>query len=340
MKKPIALFLAAGLTITQFTNCGKSGGPDDGGGSTSIDIIVKDADSWSSVNTSLSNVGGATVKLYDSQQAVTTDKPVYTATADDAGHVVIPVEYKSQYFIKASKGNLSNIYEGYVIFGVFINATEVAAAGIQPTPAIGWPKVADINGDGSITEADKTTADVIVPLKDNRLKKTIYVAKPVAGQKMVTLSNPEYPVTKASLQHPDQCFGSIVSDFTCPEKFYDTAKGLLFVDDSKVLRYINGVLLVKGVGNVFDITGKINAGIATVEGKTLTYTNIVLKNGVVTGKVAAIIEPGSCSDEPDYKLSYVYDLTIALGYTSLNNVIHAAAGSPFTEGTNRTSVAQ
>ncbi|MEO6498646.1 MAG: hypothetical protein ABIN95_06525 [Mucilaginibacter sp.] len=302
-------------------------------GQTIIEITVKDADSWTSENSGLTNVSGATVRLFNSLAAVKTNHADGTGTTDSKGVVLVKVSGAGDYYFTVSKGDATNIYSGYLINKVYINNSELAGAEInQPTPAVGWPKVTDLNGDGTISANDEQNADMVTATANKTVKRVLYVAKPIAP-KIIEVSNPIYPETKPSMQLPGQCYGTLVMDFTCPEKFWSNAdQTLLFIDIEKTMYKTNGVVILTGTGDGYSLTGKLNAGTATPEGKTLTFSNIVARNGVITGKVSALIEPGSCSSEVNYLDTYVFDLKAALCFTTFNNVIHATAGESYIKG--------
>ncbi len=139
---------------------------------TTVEITVKDGNSWSASNTSLSVSSGATINLYATRADLTNNKPKYTATTDQTGVAKISVDFQSQYLLSVQKGNAKNIINGLVIEGIFQTQAEIQSSPRQtPTPTIGSPKFLDINRDGIINGADKVIAEVIEPKQNQNVAK-------------------------------------------------------------------------------------------------------------------------------------------------------------------------
>jgi hypothetical protein len=175
MKKTFTKLFAACAVLTFIGACKKDAKTTTTTDTTSITVTVKDVSSWSSTNTALTSVSGATVNLYDSQAAVTANTPLYTKTTDQTGSINIPVSFKSQYFITVKSGAESNIYTGYLIMGVFQTSADLQNGVIQSGSVIGGPRFEDVNGDGVINAGDKVTADVITPKQNATVQYTSYI---------------------------------------------------------------------------------------------------------------------------------------------------------------------
>lgn len=109
MKKSFVIVFVI-FTLTQSFTCGKK--EDAPTPTTTVEILVKDGNSWSTSNTVLSAAGGTTVYLYATEADVTGNTPKYTATTDQNGIAKISVDFQSQYFLKAQKGDAKNMITG------------------------------------------------------------------------------------------------------------------------------------------------------------------------------------------------------------------------------------
>ena len=176
--KKLFIILSGIAIITQSFSCGKK----DVTPPTTVEITVKDGNSWSSADTVLAVVDGATIKLYETQADIMNNNaPKYTATTGQSGMASIPVEFKSQYFFTVQKGNAKNILNGLLIIGIFQTQAEIQSGPYQiPTPTIGSPKFADLNGDDVIrTPGDNVYGDHIDLMQNQTVVKTsiIYQSK-------------------------------------------------------------------------------------------------------------------------------------------------------------------
>lgn len=119
----------------------------------------------------------ATVYLYDSADALSSNTPKYTGTTDQNGKVTITVAYTSQYLVVAQKGVEKNYFSGLIPIGIFTSATEIADSPIQtPAAVVGDVKFLDTNGDGMISSQDDVTAPAIsiTAKTSNAFATTIY----------------------------------------------------------------------------------------------------------------------------------------------------------------------
>lgn len=169
MKKLLLIHLLAFLILVPFSSCIKNPPP-----FAIVKITVVDGNSWTSSNTTMNLVSGATVKLYNTQtEIINNAAPAYTATTDQAGNAVIPVAYKSIYFFTVEKGNAKNVINGFLIIGIFQTQAEIQSSAFQiPFPTIGSPKFNDTNGDGKIDASDKIYADYIDLIQGQIVSKT------------------------------------------------------------------------------------------------------------------------------------------------------------------------
>ena len=143
---------------------------------TTVEIMVRDGNSWSSSDTSLSVSTGATINLYATEDDVINNNPAYTKTTDETGIVKIPINFLSQYFLTVRKGNAGNIINGFLVIGIFQSQDDIARSPTQTPPgAIGEAKFADINNDAIIEQTDKVIADVIVPAENGTITKTVII---------------------------------------------------------------------------------------------------------------------------------------------------------------------
>jgi hypothetical protein len=172
MKKSLLLF---SLSILMLTSCRKDQGDDS---NTSIEVIVKDGNSWSTNNTSLNPAGGATVSLYATEADMINNTPTYTRVTGAAGGVQFPVPENSKYYLKVAKANAFNVYNGYLVTGIFNNQDDIRGSAIQTPPAtVGSPRFQDINADGQITVLDKVNADMVTAVNGTNITKAVIIFK-------------------------------------------------------------------------------------------------------------------------------------------------------------------
>jgi hypothetical protein len=142
---------------------------------TTVDVMVTDGASWTAAS-------GATVYLYDSSNAVTSNLPKYTQTTDSKGDVKFTVVYSGQYYVVAQKvvaqkGNAKNYYNGLIPVGIFQSQTEIRNSPAQNPPAVvGGIKFRDTNGDGVVNASDNTPppAVALTANTNNTFTTTIY----------------------------------------------------------------------------------------------------------------------------------------------------------------------
>ncbi|WP_256010348.1 hypothetical protein [Desertivirga xinjiangensis] len=172
--KTLFTILVGVAALTQLSSCNKKDDPESP--ATTLEITVKDGNSWSPSNTALSNSSGVTINLYATQTDVTNKTPQYTATTNQAGVASIPVEFKNQYLLTAQKGNAKNTINGLLIIGIFQTQTEINSAPFQtPVPSVGSPKFLDTNQDGRIDAGDRVIADIVNPILNQNVAKTIII---------------------------------------------------------------------------------------------------------------------------------------------------------------------
>ncbi len=141
MKKFTSLFFA--LLLVAGLSCKKSQ-------TTATTLTITITDGSNSIG-----AAAATVYLYDSAAAVTSNTPKYTVTADQNGIATITITFSSQYFVIAQKAGQKNYYNGLIPVGTFKSTTDVQDSPAQTPPGIvGGVKFQDTNGDGAITTAD------------------------------------------------------------------------------------------------------------------------------------------------------------------------------------------
>jgi hypothetical protein len=163
MNKPVAIILSI-LLMAGFS-CKKSQTA-----TTTLNVTVTDGSTGSPA-------AGASVFLFDSSTAVTSNMPKYSATTDQNGKVSITIAFLSQYFVIAQKAGEKNYYSGLIPVGIFKTQTDIQDSPAQTPPGvIGGVKFQDTNGDGAITVADDAPAPSasIVANTANSFSATIY----------------------------------------------------------------------------------------------------------------------------------------------------------------------
>ena len=124
----------------------------------SMEFTIKDGTSWAMGNPTLTDVEGATANLFASQSAFDSGTPDFNATSDASGKVVFNDLENGNYFLLVSKDDLSNLINNFLVEGVFQTQEEIDGAAVHPgTPQPGDFRLADVNGDGLITDDDKTS---------------------------------------------------------------------------------------------------------------------------------------------------------------------------------------
>jgi hypothetical protein len=165
MKKIQLLFIAIAVL-----SCKKTETAAPPAAATTVEVTVTDGRTGTAAS-------GATVLLYDSADAVTSNTSKYTATTDQTGAVKIPVAYIAQYFVIAQKGSEKNYYNGLIPTGIFKTQADIQNSAIQtPAAVIGGVNFQDTNGDGRITAADDVSPpDIKVTANaNNAISTSIY----------------------------------------------------------------------------------------------------------------------------------------------------------------------
>ena len=143
---------------------------------TIIEITVKDANSWSTSNTSFSLSTGATIFLYATQADITINTPKYTSIIDQSGLVKIPVVFQVGYFLIVKKGKASNLYNGYLIKGIFQSQASIQSSAFQnPAGTVGGLQFEDVNGDGIINTSDKVTGSYVTAIENQQVSVTALI---------------------------------------------------------------------------------------------------------------------------------------------------------------------
>jgi hypothetical protein len=142
-------------------------------------MTIRDGTTWTTQNTTLSVVPNAIIKLYASESSFINNLPDFTTTSDLNGIAkLFGLTIWQPYYLVVTKGDLSNIKDGYVIAGVFMNQAEVDASPAQPGGKIvGGLKYLDANADAVINSYDQVWHDVIYLMDDQTIAKTVVIAK-------------------------------------------------------------------------------------------------------------------------------------------------------------------
>ncbi|MGQ1946690.1 hypothetical protein ACT3CD_06265 [Geofilum sp. OHC36d9] len=148
----------------------------------SVELIIYNANSWQPNSSALSVVSQAEVKLFKNTGSanVTKGKETYKEISDENGIVNFYDIEPGNYFLIATKEDLSNLKNGLLINGVFMNAQDTVHTMDKPyqdNPEIGGLKYEDMNGDGVISELDVTEGDYIEVKRSEMLKRIIYMGK-------------------------------------------------------------------------------------------------------------------------------------------------------------------
>ena len=199
MKKSIYLVL---VCLLSFVSCGKTNEPV-ANVKNEIRVNVYSTATWSVETNKLDTVVGATVNLIS-------DSTTVSAVTDNNGFATFSGVREKEYYIVASKGDLSNLTNkttlnnkivGNLIIGVYSSQAEIANSAANSNAVVGGSKLADVNGDGIINDNDKVqgnylkfeyqfkdiNADGVIDVKDllngslvqidNQVSKTIFIGK-------------------------------------------------------------------------------------------------------------------------------------------------------------------
>ncbi len=142
-------------------------------------LTIRDATTWTVGSTTLSVVPNAIVKLYASESSFINNLPDFTTTSDLNGIVNLSgLIIQHLYFLIVTKGDLSNIKDGYAIAGVFMDQADIDAYPAQPGGKIvGGLKYLDANGDAVINSYDQVWHDSIYLWDDQTIAKTVVIGK-------------------------------------------------------------------------------------------------------------------------------------------------------------------
>lgn len=136
-------------------------------------ITVLDGNTCTIPNPTLSVAVGATVNIYSTPADITNNNPRYTRTTNASGiatFVVIDSAINNPFLLTVQKGSQKNIYNGYLLAGIFQSQSDIDSSPIQtPAGVVCGPKYADIDGDGRIDLNDQINWDGV------ELTKTVYI---------------------------------------------------------------------------------------------------------------------------------------------------------------------
>ena len=138
-----------------FVSCDKTDEP-----TIKNEIIVKvyNTSTWESSTNTMDPVAGATVYLLSDSETV-------SALTNDKGIATFNGVKENEYYLVASKGDLSNLIDkstidgktlGYLLIGVYTSQEDILNSPYYSNAVVGGNKFADIFGDGSIKSSDKT----------------------------------------------------------------------------------------------------------------------------------------------------------------------------------------
>jgi len=145
-----------------------------------LEILVKDGNSWSLSNKEMSPAEGTVVSIYDSPVDIIEGyQPVYTGMTDNSGLVRIKVKIKVEpYYLIAEKNGARNVHDGLVVYKIFESQDEVNSATVQTPPAaIGTPMYFDTNADGIVNSYDATYGSPVGSEPDDEDRVTVIIYK-------------------------------------------------------------------------------------------------------------------------------------------------------------------
>jgi hypothetical protein len=148
----------------------------------SLELTIYNANSWTSNSSTLSSILGVSVKLFatDGSNSIAGQKEAYKEISDENGIVDFYDIEAGNYLLIATKDDLSNLKNGLVINGVFMNAQDTIYTSdvpYQENVEIGGLKYKDMNKDGIINNLDLVEGDYVQIERSKLLKKDIYIGK-------------------------------------------------------------------------------------------------------------------------------------------------------------------
>lgn len=146
----------------------------------SLELTIYNANSWTSNTSSLSPISGVSVKLFKTNKSnsIAGQKETYKEKSDENGIVNFYDIEAGNYWLIATKDELSNLKNGLVINGVFMNAQDTIytpSVPYQENVEIGGLKYKDMNGDGVINNLDVVEGDYLQIERSKLLKKNIHI---------------------------------------------------------------------------------------------------------------------------------------------------------------------
>src|SRR5690554_5404092 len=148
----------------------------------SLELTIYNANSWTSSSSTLSSISEVPVKLFeiDGSNSIAGKKETYKETSDENGIVSFYNIKAGNYLLIATKDDFSNLKNGLVINGVFMNAQDTIHTSnvpYQENVEIGGLKYKDMNGDGVINNLDIVEGDYVQIERSKLLKRDIYIGK-------------------------------------------------------------------------------------------------------------------------------------------------------------------
>ncbi|TRX59986.1 PKD domain-containing protein [Fulvivirga sp. M361] len=144
---------------------------------TSIDLTIKDANSWTIENPELLLVVGADAKLYTSQSSIDSKTPDFVAKSDENGKAVFYDLENGNYYLSVEMGDSKSSKDGFLIYGVFQTQEDIDNSAPQDGAVIGGIKYTDVNGDGLISDDDKAQFRFITIPNDEPYVRNIIIGK-------------------------------------------------------------------------------------------------------------------------------------------------------------------
>lgn len=167
------------LLVLSFTGCSDDDETDTtADAKLSFEVYEYTAKSKADVTVNKTPAAQAEIKIYS--KTGEQYNLIKTLKTNDAGIAEYGGESEATVYYEVTKGNSTNLYNGYIVRGIFESQEDIASsprqdASTQP----GDLKFKDINGDGIIDESDKVTEKYLSEIlgTTNTISKiTVYIA--------------------------------------------------------------------------------------------------------------------------------------------------------------------